>query len=83
MKTTPVFLDTKPVSYLIGEGALAFSQRLLEGYDSIFMLLDENVREHCLPVFRHHLSDVNIQGIVCIQTGEERKNLGQTVRIWE
>ncbi|MEJ2595883.1 MAG: 3-dehydroquinate synthase [bacterium] len=83
MKTTPVFLDTKPVSYVIGDGALTYSQRLFDGYDRIFMLLDENVQEHCLPVFRQHFPDIDIEGIICIQSGEERKNLEQTVKIWD
>ncbi len=83
MKTTPVFLDTKPVSYVIGDGALDYSQRLIDGYKRIFMLLDENVQEHCLPVFRQHLPDIDIQGIICIKSGEERKNLDQTVKIWD
>jgi 3-dehydroquinate synthase len=83
MKTTPLFLDTQPVSYVVGEGALAYSLRILENYDRIFMLLDENVREHCLPVFRKHLPEIDIQGIICIRSGEENKNLEQTVKIWD
>ena len=83
MKTSPVFLDTHPVSYIIGDGALAYSRRILEGYDHIYMLLDENVQEHCLPVFQKHLPDVNIDGIICIESGEEKKNLDQTVKIWD
>ncbi len=83
MKTSPVFLDTKPVSYVIGNGSLSYSKRIFEGYNRIFMLTDENVRRHCLPVFQSHLPDIIIDGIISIECGEEKKNLAQTIKIWD
>ena len=82
MKTSPVFLDTQPVSYVIGDGALADSKRLLKDFPRIIILLDENVQEHCLPVFRSFLPEVDISGVICIQSGEDKKNLDQAGYIW-
>ena len=82
MKTSPVFLDTKPVSYIIGSGALAYSAKLLEEYQRIIILLDENVHNYCLPLFLKELPALNIAGVICIQSGEEKKKLDQAVYIW-
>ena len=46
MSKTPLFLDTKPVSYTIGDGALACSKKGLSKYQRILMLVDENVEKH-------------------------------------
>jgi len=82
MKTTPVHLDFKPISYVIGKEALAYSHRLVENYPRIIILVDENVKHHCLPVFIETLPSVEIDGVICIKSGEERKNLEQSVFIW-
>jgi 3-dehydroquinate synthase len=82
MNSSPIFLDTKPVSYVIGEGALEYSQKLLKSYPRIIVLVDENTDEHCLPVFRERLSEIDISHIITIESGEEKKNLEQSVSIW-
>lgn len=76
-------LDTKPVSYTIGEGALAFSEKILDQFKQAVILVDENVEKHCLPVFREKLPLFNYKGVICIQSGEQKKNLEQTVHIWD
>ncbi len=83
MNDSPLFLDTKPVSYAIGDGALAYSSRVLKDFPRIIVLVDENVHEHCLPVFRKHLPDVSIDGVICIESGEEKKSLEQAKFIWD
>lgn len=83
MKTSPVFLDTKPVSYVIGNGALKYSNKLLKNIPRIIVLVDENVKEHCLPVFRRVLPEVEISGVICIRSGEDKKNLDQARFIWD
>jgi 3-dehydroquinate synthase len=80
--TSPIFLDTKPVSYVIGDGALSFSEKLLLPYPRVIVLVDENVEEHCLPVFRTLLPSVAISDVICIHSGEEKKNLDQLAYVW-
>lgn len=75
-------LDSKPVSYVIGEEALDFSARDLSKFRDAVILVDENVEVHCLPVFREKLQSLSIRGVISIQSGEEKKNLEQTVHIW-
>lgn len=82
MKTSPVFLDFSPVSYIIGEGALSSSGKLLENFPRFIVLVDENVREHCLPVFRERLPMLDTSDVICIESGEEKKRLDQAVHIW-
>lgn len=61
---------------------MAFSEKNLEHYKQVVILVDENVEIHCLPVFREKLPLLHIKGIIKIQSGEEKKNLEQTVHIW-
>lgn len=75
-------LDSKPVSYVIGEEALDFSARDLSKFRDVVILVDDNVGIHCLPVFQKKLPNLSIRGVITIQSGEEKKNLGQTVHIW-
>jgi 3-dehydroquinate synthase len=83
MKSSPIFLDTKPVAYVIGSGALPYSAKLLRKYPRVVILLDEHVQEHCLPVFEAQLPEIEISDVICIQSGELKKNLEQSVHVWE
>ncbi len=82
MKTSPVFLDKSPCSYVIGHGALSQSAKILENCPRVIILVDENVREYCLPVFRENLPNIDTSDVICIQSGEEKKKLDQAVHIW-
>ena len=82
MNTTPVFLDTKPVSYVIGDQALPFSSKLVDRYPRYVFLVDENTREHCLKVFLQFLPQVPVDDLICIQSGEKGKNLNQALFAW-
>lgn len=77
----PVYLDTSP-SYVIGEGALKYSHRLIDKYPRVIILVDENVMAHCLPVLREKIPKLEISDVICIKSGEEKKNLEQSVIIW-
>jgi 3-dehydroquinate synthase len=82
MMQTPILLDTKPVSYIIGKGALAMSLKRLKKYQRIILLADDNVTKYCLPVFRQHLPDLQIDHVITIKSGEKEKNLDQAINIW-
>ena len=82
MTQTPILLDTKPVAYIIGEGALALSAKGLKKYQRIVLLTDENVEKHCLPVFKEHLPDIHIDHVITTKSGEKEKNLDQAINIW-
>ncbi len=83
MSKPPILLDTKSVSYIIGEGALALSEKRIKKYNRIIVLVDENTEKHCLPVFREHLPDVEIDHVISVKSGEKQKNLDQAIYIWE
>lgn len=82
MSKHPLLLDTKPVSYMIGEGALRMSEKTLLKYPRIIILVDDNVEKFCLPVFKEQLADVKIDHVITINSGEKSKNLDQSVFIW-
>lgn len=78
----PIILDSSAVSYAIGNESLEYSERYLEKFPRIIVLVDENVAVHCLPVFQERLPSVNISGIINIRAGEEKKNLEASMYIW-
>lgn len=79
---SPYILDSSPVSYAIGSGALEYSERIISTFPRIILLVDENVARLCLPVFKERLPSVSISGIVTILAGEEKKNLEASRYIW-
>ena len=50
-------------------------------YSSILVLVDENTKEHCLPVFQKNVAHPNLR-ILEIPSGEINKNLDTCQRIW-
>ncbi|MAU16065.1 MAG: 3-dehydroquinate synthase [Muricauda sp.] len=51
-------------------------------YSKTFLLVDENTKEHCLPVF-NEIFDGTIDSILEIQSGEENKHIQTCVQLWE
>ncbi len=49
-------------------------------YSSIFILVDENTQEKCLPVFGNSFADF---AIITIKSGEENKTLTTCTHIWQ
>ncbi len=83
MNSTPVIIDSKPVSFVIGEGALKHSKRLLKKFPRMIVLVDDNVRKYCLPVFEEFLNEFEFSGVVEIRSGEGFKNIEQSIDIWQ
>ncbi len=83
MQKEPVKLLLESVPHVVGENALAFSSGFFSGYSKVFVLVDENTKKYCWPVFRQHLSAVAIDGLIHIRSGEEYKNIETAVFIWQ
>lgn len=78
----PLTLEADSVSYVIGNDALEKTVNKFKNYRRIFIITDENVEELCLPVFKQKLPEVNIDGIITINSGEENKSIQQLIFIW-
>jgi len=78
----PLLLETDPVTYLIGDGAIEKSATRLSQFNRIIVIMDENVEKHCLPVFKQKIPSINIYGIITIISGEENKSIHQLIYIW-
>ena len=78
-----ILLNLKPVTYLLGKEALGQSMRYFSNYSGIFVLVDENIKQYCLPVFRETLPDLHIDGVVSISSGEINKNINTAIAIWD
>ncbi len=48
-------------------------------YTEIFVLVDENTKEHCLPIIEKEIGKVRI---IEIKSGERNKNIASCERIW-
>ncbi|MCP4977497.1 MAG: 3-dehydroquinate synthase [Maribacter sp.] len=51
-------------------------------YSKIFVLVDENTKAYCLPVFKEHLSGNISFGLIEIKSGEENKNISTCNEVW-
>jgi len=54
----------------------------LKSYSSIFILVDENTKKHCLPVLLRENLDFSDSKIILIKSGEKNKNINTCERIW-
>ena len=52
-------------------------------YSSIFILVDENTREHCLPRFLASVGGSSNFEIVEIESGEINKSITSCIKVWE
>lgn len=52
-------------------------------HSQLFILVDENTHEHCLPVFLSNLRTELPFEIIEIEAGEEMKNIETAVQLWE
>lgn len=52
-------------------------------YSSIFILVDENTREHCLPIFLASIGGGSNFEIVEIESGEINKSITSCIKVWE
>jgi 3-dehydroquinate synthase len=78
----PLLVETEAVSYVIGDGAIKKSFSRLDEFNRIFIIMDDNVEEHCLPVLKQKLPSLNISGTITIISGEENKSIHQLIYIW-
>lgn len=66
------------------QGYKALNAHLKEfNYSRIFVLVDENTHQHCLPLFLSQLEGANDFEIIEIESGEENKNITTCTGVWE
>ena len=60
-------------------------EKLIENndYSSVFVIVDTNTREHCLPVFKKEMSQPFDFKIISISPGEEFKTIISCQNIWQ
>lgn len=51
-------------------------------YSKVFVLVDENTKKHCLPIF-HEKLEQEVDAIFEIKSGEEHKNISTCSKVWE
>ena len=54
-----------------------------ENYSSIFILVDNNTKIHCLPVFLKYFTDLKNVDVLTIKAGEENKHLETCQDVWQ
>lgn len=67
------------------ESGLAALQNLIneKKYSKVFVFADTNTAEHCIPVFRDFLPDMETFDIIETDAGEENKNIDFCIGIWK
>lgn len=56
---------------------------LLKQYSSVFVLVDENTDQYCLPILKQHLQTSIPITIISIQSGEVNKNIETCQLVWK
>ena len=77
-------IQTNNCTIFFNEESFAYLQNLLqpEAYSKIFVLVDENTNEYCLPYFLANLpTEIEIE-IIEIEAGEEHKNIYTCIDLW-
>ncbi len=52
-------------------------------YSKIFVLVDENTKQHCLPVFRDNVKGNREMKVLEIPSGEIHKNIATCTKVWQ
>jgi 3-dehydroquinate synthase len=79
---TPIQSNTYTIYF--NETSFLYLENLLQPdvYSKIFVLVDENSNEHCLPYFLSNLpTEIEIE-IIEIEDGEENKNMYTCIDLW-
>lgn len=79
---TPIQSDNYTIYF--NDASFMYLENLLktETYSKIFVLVDENTNEHCLPYFLANLpTEIEIE-IIEIEAGEEHKNIYTCIDLW-
>ncbi|MGY6647642.1 3-dehydroquinate synthase [Wenyingzhuangia sp. IMCC45574] len=54
-----------------------------KGFKKVFVLVDENTHEHCLPIVQQEIEAAIEFEVIEIESGEVNKNLGTCMSLWE
>lgn len=52
-------------------------------YSKVFLLVDENTRMHCLPLFLEAMQGTEVAAVLEITSGEVNKNIQTCVTLWQ
>ena len=76
-------IELRDYNIYVGHIWRAFNQFIKNNYySSIFVLVDENTRECCLPIFRENAETKDFK-IIEIPSGENNKNIDTCQLIWQ
>ena len=76
-------LDLEHYSIYVGNIWPSFNEWLdQKDYSSTFIIVDENTKQHCLPLLLEH-SNITNYHLIEIQSGETHKNIQSCTQIWQ
>jgi len=80
-----ILLETKNYPIQLCESAGEHIDLFLanRNYSSIYILMDENVMEHCWPILHHESESLKKAEILVIEGGESQKNIEIANQLWE
>lgn len=73
--TCPIHFNSKAAESI--EAHLKYAN-----YSNLYILVDENTREHCLPLFEKHIGSDYEYKIIEISSGEVNKNIDTCLKVW-
>lgn len=78
-------INANDYSIHFSQNSYTFLNEFIEenNYSSIFILVDSNTNEYCLPHFLPYLATTKTIEIIEIEAGEEQKSIESCVEIWK
>ncbi|HPW99013.1 MAG TPA: 3-dehydroquinate synthase [Flavobacterium sp.] len=78
-------INANEYSIHFSQNAYQFLSEIIENenYSNLFILVDSNTNEFCLPHFLPNLATTKTIEIIEIEAGEEQKNINTCVEIWK
>ncbi len=79
--------DSTTCNIVAGQNVFAAISEFLEQYrqqkEKIFVLVDRNTRQHCLPILLSNVPGLQFSEILEIEEGEESKSIQTAISLWE
>lgn len=69
----------------LNEAAWILLKRQVENQkpSKVFVIVDENIEKHCLPLFAQHFDSLARYSLLRVPVGEKHKDIGTCLSLWE
>ncbi|NPD44422.1 MULTISPECIES: 3-dehydroquinate synthase [unclassified Lentimicrobium] len=82
MKETKIVTQNYPIYICESAGEQLDSYISKNEYCKIFILMDENIMDHCWPILQHESEEIKKAEVLVIEAGESSKDIEIAAQLW-